>query len=52
MFPSQSRLLGLGDPPPVAAEVDRRVLCFPTGSGLVADGVAERVIDVVEAWLA
>jgi dTDP-4-amino-4,6-dideoxygalactose transaminase len=52
MFPSQSRLLGLGDPPPVAAEVDRRVLCFPTGSGLVAGDLAERVADVVEAWLA
>jgi dTDP-4-amino-4,6-dideoxygalactose transaminase len=50
MFPSQSRLLGLGAPPPVSAEVDRRVLCFPTGSGLTIPDVADRVAAVVERW--
>jgi dTDP-4-amino-4,6-dideoxygalactose transaminase len=52
MFPSQSRLLGLGAPPPVSAEVDRRVLCFPTGSGLEVPDVADRVAAVVTGWLA
>jgi dTDP-4-amino-4,6-dideoxygalactose transaminase len=52
MFPSQSRLLGLGAPPPVAAEVDARVLCFPTGSGLAVPDVAERVGAVAARWLA
>jgi dTDP-4-amino-4,6-dideoxygalactose transaminase len=52
MFPSQSRLLGLGAPPPVSADVDARVLCFPTGSGLLVPDVAERVAAVVARWAA
>jgi dTDP-4-amino-4,6-dideoxygalactose transaminase len=51
MFPSQSRVLGLGAAPPVSAEVDRRVLCFPTGSGLMVPDVADRVDAVVSRWL-
>lgn len=51
MFASQSRLLGLGDPPPVAAQVDRRVVCFPTGAGLRVSDVAGRVAEVIEGWL-
>ncbi len=50
MFPSQSRLLGLGAPPPVAASVDRRVVCLPTGSGVLAANLAERVAGVVGQW--
>lgn len=51
MFASQSRLLGLGDPPARAAQVDRRVLCFPTGAGLHSADVAGRVAEVVGEWL-
>ena len=51
MFPSQSRLLGLGEPPPVSAQVDRRVLCLPTGAGLAVTEVAGRAASVIEEWL-
>lgn len=50
MFPSQTRLLGLGTPPPHSRMVDRRVLCFPTGAGLTEGGIIERVVTVVDGW--
>ncbi len=34
MFRSQSRLFDMGSPPSVAAEVDQRILCLPSGVGL------------------
>jgi len=40
-FPSQSRLLGLGQPPSVSADVDRRVISLPTGAGLKFDRMPE-----------
>ncbi len=54
-FPSQSRLLGRGTPPPVAAEVDARVVSFPTGAGLCEPAIDEllaNVKDVVARWVA
>jgi dTDP-4-amino-4,6-dideoxygalactose transaminase len=65
MFPSQTRLLGLGTPPPRSQMVDRRVLCFPTGAGLteggmteggtigggtLGGGIIERVVSAVDGW--
>lgn len=51
-FPSQSLLLGLGEPPPVSADVDRRVVSLPSGAGLdpaLIPAVATCFLDVVDA---
>jgi dTDP-4-amino-4,6-dideoxygalactose transaminase len=39
-FPSQSRLLGLGAPPPVSAVVADRVFCLPGGPAMPDDDLA------------
>ncbi len=50
-FPSQSLLLGIGEPPPVSADVDRRVVSLPSGAGLdpaIIPEVAERFLGAVD----
>lgn len=50
-FPSQSLLLDIGEPPPVSADIDRRVVSLPSGAGLdpaLIPEVATRFLDVVD----
>lgn len=50
-FPSQSRLLGLGDPPPVSADAHDRVVSLPSGAGLdpnTVPRIARRFLDAVK----
>ncbi len=49
-FPSQSVLLELGTPPPVSAEVDRRVISLPSGAGLPFERIPEIADAVLRAF--
>ena len=53
-FPSQSRLLSLGTPPPISADVDARVVSLPSGAGLdlnLIPKIADRFLAEVDRLL-
>ena len=47
-FPSQARLLNLGEPPPISNDVDARVVSLPSGAGLDLNLIPE----IAEQFLA
>lgn len=53
-FPSQARLLSLGVPPPVSADVDSRVVSLPSGAALelaIVPALAEKFLEKLDGLL-